>query len=162
MAIRAFHPILYVADPYAERDFFARFGFATVYEGDEFPDFLAVQCGPVIFGLSGNKDNLPSVAHEGVRWQFRVNDVDEVIAVCDAAGLPYEAVVETGGDTHRARIAKVTSPNGVLVWFEGPNEVGEYPNLPRFHPAIHLGRRLASCSRARLRSLSSCARRGHG
>ena len=124
MAIRAFHPILYVADPYAERDFFARFGFATAYEGDEFPDFLAVECGSVIFGLSGNKEDLPPIAHEGVRWQFRVDDVDEVIAVCEAAALPYELVVETGGDTHRARIAKVTSPNGVSIWFEGPNEVG--------------------------------------
>ena len=31
MALRAFHPILYVADPYAERDFFGHFGFETVY-----------------------------------------------------------------------------------------------------------------------------------
>lgn len=125
MAIRAFHPILYVADPYAERDFFARFGFATAYEGEEFPGFLAVRCGSVIFGLSGNKEHLPARAHEGVRWQFRVDEVDEVTAVCDAAGLPYEVVVETGGDRHRTRIAKVTSPNGVLVWFEGPNELGK-------------------------------------
>ena len=124
VAIRAFHPILYVADPYAERDFYARFGFSTVYEGDEFPDFLAVQCGSVIFGLSGNKGHLSPVAHEGVRWQFRVDDVDDLVAVCDEAALPHEVVVETGEDTHRARIAKVTSPNGVLVWFEGPNEIG--------------------------------------
>jgi hypothetical protein len=40
-------------------------------------------------------------------------------------GLPaVEIVVEEGGTTHRARIAKVTSPNGVQVWFEGPNELG--------------------------------------
>ena len=43
MAVSGFHPILYVAEPYAERDFFIRFGFETFYEGDEFPGFLAVK-----------------------------------------------------------------------------------------------------------------------
>src|SRR5664279_348902 len=66
MAVRAFHPILYVADPYAERDFFGRFGFETVYEGDDFPGFLAVECGPVCFGLSNNSDLPQTVAHDGV------------------------------------------------------------------------------------------------
>jgi len=59
-----------------------------------------------------------------VRWQFLVDDVDEVASVCAAAYLPCEIVVEEGGTTHRSRIAKVTSPNGVQVWFEGPNELG--------------------------------------
>jgi|SRR5450631_2008821 hypothetical protein len=124
MAVRAFHPILYVADPYAERDFFGRFGFETVYEGDEFPGFLAVECGPVRFGLSNNSDLPQTGAHDGVRWQFLVDDVDEVTSVCAAAYLPCEIVVEEGGTTHRSRIAKVTSPNGVQIWFEGPNELG--------------------------------------
>lgn len=123
MAVNAFHPILYVADPYAERDFFARFGFGTVYEGDEFPGFLAVECGSVRFGLSRNRD-LPSTgAHDGVRWQFIVDDVDEIASICATAELPCEIVIEESGDTHRARIAKVSSPNQVIVWFEGPNEL---------------------------------------
>lgn len=121
MLVHGFHPILYVTDPYAERDFFRQFGFETVYEGDEFPGFLAIQSGSVIFGLSGNKD-LPPAAHEGVRWQFRVADVDKIVETCDAASLACEFVVESGGDAHRARVVKVVSPNGVVVWFEGPNE----------------------------------------
>jgi hypothetical protein len=125
--VTAFHPILYVADPQAERDFFGRFGFETFYEGDEFPGFLAVKCGPVLFGLSANKGRLSPAAYEGVRWQLRADDVDEIIETCAAAGIPYEVVVEVGGSTHRARIAKVTSPNGVVVWFEGPNELGSAP-----------------------------------
>jgi catechol 2,3-dioxygenase-like lactoylglutathione lyase family enzyme len=124
MAVRAFHPILYVADPHAERDFFGRFGFETVYEGDEFPGFLAVECGSVCFGLSGNKELPPTTAYDCVRWQLIVETVDEIISVCTAAELPYEVIVEEGGTTHRSRIAKVTSPNGVVVWFEGPNELG--------------------------------------
>jgi hypothetical protein len=110
--------------PYAERDFFGRFGFETVYEGDDFPGFLAVECGPVRFGLSNNNDLPQTGAHDGVRWQFLVDDVDEVASMCAAAYLPCEIVVELGGTTHRSRIAKVTSPNGVQVWFEGPNKLG--------------------------------------
>jgi hypothetical protein len=122
MPVRAFHPILYVADPYAERDFLHRFGFETTYEGDEFPGFLAVACGAVRFGLSENRQ-LDATAHDGVRWQLMVDDVSDIESVCAAAHLPCEVVIEEGGTTHRARLAKVTSPNGVTVWFEGPNEI---------------------------------------
>jgi hypothetical protein len=123
MPVTALHPILYVADPYTERDFFGRFGFETFYEGDEFPGFLAVKCGSVLFGLSGNKGQLPPAAYEGIRWQLRVDDVEEIVETCAAAAIPCEVVVEEGGSAHRARIARVTSPNGVIVWFEGPNEL---------------------------------------
>ena len=123
MAVRAFHPILYVADPHAERDFFIRFGFKTVYEGDEFPGFIAVECGSVCFGLSRNKELAATTAYDAVRWQLIVDDVDEITSTCAAAGLACEVVVEEGGTTHRSRIAKVVSPNGVPVWFEGPNEL---------------------------------------
>jgi len=124
MAIRAFHPILYVADPNIERDFFRRFGFETVYEGDEFPGFLAVECGTVCFGLSRNKELPETTAYDCVRWQLLVDNVDEIVSVCAGAALPCEVIIEEGGTTHRSRIAKVTSPNGVPVWFEGPNELG--------------------------------------
>lgn len=123
MAVRAFHPILYVADPYAERKFFALFGFETVYEGSEFPGFLAIECGTVRFGLSRNRDLSAAGGHDGVRWQLIVDDVEDIATVCSHAGLECEVVVEHGGTTHRARTAKVISPNGVPVWFEGPNEI---------------------------------------
>jgi hypothetical protein len=124
MAVRDFHPILYVADPYAERDFFALFGFETIFEGDEFPGFLAVRCGSAVFGLSGNKELPASGAHDGVRWQLVVDDVDEIVSICADAGLSCDISIEEGGTTHRSRIATTTSPGGVVVWFEGPNEIG--------------------------------------
>ena len=55
MGTPGFHPILYVNDPTAERDFVALFGFVTAYEGPEFPGFLALDHGDVRFGLSGNR-----------------------------------------------------------------------------------------------------------
>jgi hypothetical protein len=125
MTVQALHPILYVADPDAERNFFERFGFTTTYEGDEFPGFLALGSGDVRFGVSQSKTLPPKGGHDGVRWQLIVDDVDQIAAICADASFPCEIVVETGGDTHRARIAKVTSPNGVVVWFEGPNEIAQ-------------------------------------
>ena len=124
MGVQAFHPILYVADPDAERDFYTRFGFETIYEGEEFPGFIAVGRDTVRFGLSRNRDVSSPSSYEGVRWQLVVEDVDEIVELCTAAGLTHELIVEERGETHRSRIAKVTSPNGVEVWFEGPNELG--------------------------------------
>ena len=42
------HPIMYVADQYAERSFYELFGFERVYEGEEFPGFLAIGHGEAI------------------------------------------------------------------------------------------------------------------
>jgi catechol 2,3-dioxygenase-like lactoylglutathione lyase family enzyme len=122
VAITALHPILYVTDAQAERAFFEQFGFRTTFEGEEFPGFLAVEAGTARFGISSNRGPLQSPAHEGVRWQLLVDDVEAVVAVCTAQGWAFEEDVEVGGSTHRARIVKVLSPNGVTVWFEGPNE----------------------------------------
>lgn len=122
MMVTDFHPILYVEDQYAERDFYALFGFTTIYEGPEFPGFLAVSAGNATIGLS-HRDDLPvDDAARGLRWQFIVENVDDVISVCAANNLPCEVIVEAGGMTYRTPIAKVTSPNGISVWFEGHND----------------------------------------
>jgi hypothetical protein len=123
MAVSAFHPIMYVPDPYAERDFFELFGFETVYEGDEFPGFLAVGSGDVRLGLSSNGELPADGGHAAIRWQFIVDDVDDIIVACEQANLAYDVLVEEGGQTHRARCVKVESPNGMPIWFEGPNEL---------------------------------------
>src|SRR6476646_11389555 len=109
-------------DQYAERDFYALFGFTTIYEGPEFPGFLAVSAGNATIGLS-HRDDLPvDDAARGLRWQFIVENVDDVISVCAANNLPCEVIVEEGGTTYRTPIAKVTSPNGISVWVEGHND----------------------------------------
>lgn len=116
-------PILYVEDPRAERDFLATFGFTTAYEGEEFAGFLAVQRGGVLVGLSGNRGALPAAAHEGTQWQFTVDGVGAVLAVCRREGWAHEVDVVEVGDAYRVRTVRVTSPNGVVHWFEGPNEL---------------------------------------
>ncbi len=118
------HPIMYVPDQYAERSFYELFGFTRVYEGDEFPGFLAIQHGGAIIGLQRSSAEQPAYS-AGLRWQFELDSadqLDEIIATCRARGLHHEVTVEVGGDRFRRRLVSVRSPGGVTVWFEGTNE----------------------------------------
>ena len=120
------HPIMYVADQYAERSFYELFGFERVYEGDEFPGFLAIQHGEAIIGLQRASPGQPAYAH-GLRWQFELDtpgQVEEIIAICRTHDLEHEVVTERGGDRFSRRLVTVRSPSGVTVWFEGANETG--------------------------------------
>ena len=49
------HPIMYVADQYAERSFYELFGFERTYEGEEFPGFLAIRHGEAVIGLRASR-----------------------------------------------------------------------------------------------------------
>jgi hypothetical protein len=120
------HPIMYVADQYAERSFYELFGFERVYEGDEFPGFLAIAHGEAIIGLQRASPGQPAYT-EGLRWQFELDtpdQIDEIIASCHAHGLEHNVVTERGGDRFLRRLVEIKSPSGVSVWFEGANETG--------------------------------------
>lgn len=118
------HPIMYVVDQYAEREFYELFGFERSYEGDEFPGFLAVRHGEAIIGLQRSSPEHPAYSG-GLRWQFELEsgaELDEVAATCRRHRLDHDLRVEQGGERFRTRTVSVRSPSGVLVWFEGPNE----------------------------------------
>jgi catechol 2,3-dioxygenase-like lactoylglutathione lyase family enzyme len=118
------HPIMYVPDQYAERDFYELFGFERVYEGDEFPGFLAIGRGSAVIGLQEASDDQPAYSG-GLRWQFEVDstaEMDEIIEVCWTRELVHDILVEEGGERFQRRCVTVLSPAGVVVWFEGPNE----------------------------------------
>jgi hypothetical protein len=116
---------MYVADQYAERSFYELFGFERVYEGDEFPGFLAI-------GNGGDHRAAASVTrtaclHAGSPLAVRARygrSGDEIIARCRAHGPEHEVVTERGGDRFLRRLVAVKSPSGVTVWFEGANEAG--------------------------------------
>jgi hypothetical protein len=119
------HPIMYVPDQYAERDFYSLFGFTNRYEGDEFPGFLAIQHGEAVIGLQRASDENPAY-QRGLRWQFEIDTADEleaIISICQARGLDHEVETERGGELFKTRLVKVQSPAGCLIWFEGPNDV---------------------------------------
>jgi catechol 2,3-dioxygenase-like lactoylglutathione lyase family enzyme len=125
MNLAAFHPVLYVTDPKSERDFYVKFGFTTAYEGDDFPGFLAVECSGVLFGLSSNRVLPDERPYDAIRWQFTVDDVDEVVRICAAEGWSYEVGIEAPSRAHQAPFVVVQSPNGIPVWFEGPNQADD-------------------------------------
>jgi hypothetical protein len=115
---------MYVPDQYAERSFYELFGFERVYEGDEFPGFLAIQHGEAIIGLQRASSEQPPYA-EGLRWQFELDtadQVDEIIAICRSHGLEHAVSTEQGGERFLRRLVTVRSPAGVTVWFEGANQ----------------------------------------
>src|ERR1700761_3848116 len=113
------HPILDVADQYAERAFYELFGFERTYEGEEFPGFLAIRHGEAIIGLQRASPDQPAYL-QGLRWQFELEtaqQVDEVVATCRSHRLRHEVTTERGGDRFLTRLVSVTSPSGVTVWF---------------------------------------------
>lgn len=114
-------PILHVPDPYAERDFYLRFGLRTTYEGPEYPDFLAVGNDSVEFGLSARKGAAPAA---GLTWQLGVSDIDAVIAACEAAGLACTVTTEQPRPDWSYRTVTVRSPAGLDVLFEEQNSAG--------------------------------------
>jgi hypothetical protein len=122
------HPIMYVADQYAERSFYELFGFERVYEGDEFPGFLAIRHGEAIIGLQRASAGQPAYT-QGLRWQFELDtadQVDEIIATCLRHGTEHKVVTERGGDRFLRRLVVVNSPSGVSVWFEGADEAANH------------------------------------
>lgn len=118
------HPIMYVPDQYAEREFYELFGFERHYEGDEFPGFLAIRHGDAIIGLQRESPEHPGY-RQGLRWQFeleRADEIDEMIATCRSHNLEHDVVTEQGGERFHSRLLMVRSPAGVTVWFEGVND----------------------------------------
>jgi catechol 2,3-dioxygenase-like lactoylglutathione lyase family enzyme len=115
-------PILYVADPDAERRFYEVLGLRTTYEGPEYPGFIAVGNDTVEFGLSRRPGADP--ATPGLTWQLAVSDADEAIAACERAGLHFEVTVERPRGDWTYRIIKVRSPNGMEVLLEEQTRPG--------------------------------------
>lgn len=117
---------MYVPDQYRERAFYEALGFSTVYEGEEFPGFLALSRGGSIFGLQASSEQHPPYAG-GLRWQFEVEtetELAEVIGACEAHSFDHRLVEERGGDRFHTWILVVRSPAGVDVWIEGPSLSG--------------------------------------
>jgi hypothetical protein len=80
-------PVLNVRDLASERRFYESLGPAVIYEGSEYPDFIAFGTDLVDFGIQQtHTDTDPSSV---LTWQIGVADIDVAIAVCDNEGLDY-------------------------------------------------------------------------
>ncbi len=115
-------PILYVRDLNAERSFYETLGFTVTYEGTEYPEFIAIGCGSVEFGLERREDFDGAQAPQVLIWQLGVSSVDAAAAVCQQAGIACALETHEPGENWRYRTLRLRSPNGFEVLLEGPRE----------------------------------------
>ncbi len=113
-------PILNVSDLPAERVFYESLGLPVIYEGDEYPDFVAFGTDVLDFGIQAapGPNDPPSV----LTWQLGVSDVDVAGDLCRRAGLEFtiEQNDPAPGWSYRRLILR--SPSGYRVVLEGPHE----------------------------------------
>jgi catechol 2,3-dioxygenase-like lactoylglutathione lyase family enzyme len=81
-------PVLNVRDVPAERAFYESLGIPVIYEGDEYPDFIAFGTDRIHFGIQpAESDNDPPSV---LTWQMVVSDIDAAIQLCTKAGIEFE------------------------------------------------------------------------
>ncbi|TCC56547.1 VOC family protein [Kribbella pittospori] len=113
-------PVLNVSDLAAEREFYEKLGLPVIYEGEEYPDFIAFGTDTIHFGIqqaTGDNDP-PSV----LTWQIAVSDIDAVADRCKAAGLQYELEVNQPTPTWKYRRLLLQTPSGYRLALEGESE----------------------------------------
>jgi len=113
-------PVLNVRDLAAERAFYEKLGLPVIYEGPEYPDFIAFGTDTVHFGIqiapAGNDP--PAV----LTWQIGVTDIEQAAQRCRDAGISYELEQNdpAPGSTYRRLI--IRTPSGYRLALEGPRE----------------------------------------
>jgi hypothetical protein len=111
-------PIVYVTDLDAEVTFYETLGFAVIYRGDEFPDFVAMRQGEIQFGIERRAGFRAEDANRSLMWQFQVDDLTGIVELCDRHGIRCTPP-ELYWERMDAWEMKVWSPNGYRVNLEG-------------------------------------------
>ena len=113
-------PIVLVSDLDAEVEFYSKLGFRIIYQGEEFPGFVALESGAVGFGLQQDSSFEPSHIRSVLVWQFQVRSLRPFMRIA------YEHHWRTNGPRQYwpeqdAWEFTVYSPNGYPLVVEGPN-----------------------------------------
>jgi len=113
-------PVLNVRDLGAERTFYAQLGLPVIYEGPEYPDFIAFGTDTVHFGIqkAASDNDPPSV----LTWQIGVADIDAAIERCRSAGISFDLEHNNPGPGWTYRRLLIRTPSGYRLALEGPNE----------------------------------------
>ncbi len=115
-------PVLRVNDLASERAFYESLGLAVIYEGPEYPDFVAFATSSesVHFGIEASAGEMdpPTV----LTFQIGVNDIEAALARCAEAQLSYELEHNDPAPGWSFRRLLLRSPNGYRVALEGPRE----------------------------------------
>ena len=113
-------PVLNVRDLTAERAFYERLGLPVIYEGDEYPDFIAFGTDTVHFGIpAAPADNDPPSV---LTWQIAVTDIDRAMERCRGAGISFELEQNDPAPGWSYRRLLVQTPSGYRLALEGPKE----------------------------------------
>jgi catechol 2,3-dioxygenase-like lactoylglutathione lyase family enzyme len=114
-------PVLNVRDLAAERAFYERLGLPVIYEGQEYPDFIAFGTETVHFGIqAATADNDPPAV---LTWQIAVTDIDSAIERCNSAGIGYELEHNDPAPGWTYRRLLIRTPSGYRLALEGPSEL---------------------------------------
>ena len=113
-------PVLNVRDLAAERAFYESLGLPVIYQGPEYPDFVAFGTDSVHFGIqvAAADNDPPSV----LTWQIGVTDIDAAIERCRSAGISFDLEHNNPGPGWTYRRLLIRTPSGYRLALEGPNE----------------------------------------
>lgn len=112
----------YVADLQAERAFYTRLGFGISYEGEAFPELIALRAGEVEFGIELHTDFDPAHIDTVVAIQLGITDIDAAKSLLSAENIAYEEGTIVADENYRFRTLTIQTPNGYTVTLEGPQE----------------------------------------
>ena len=113
-------PVLNVRDLRAERAYYERLGLPVIYEGDEYPDFIAFGTDTVHFGIqAAPADNDPPSV---LTWQIAVTDIDQAMERCRSAGISFELEQNDPAPGWSYRRLLIQTPSGYRLALEGPKE----------------------------------------
>jgi catechol 2,3-dioxygenase-like lactoylglutathione lyase family enzyme len=113
-------PVLNVSDLSAERAFYEKLGMPVIYEGEEYPDFIAFGTDTIHFGIQqSTADNDPPSV---LTWQIAVSDVDAAAARCRAVGLEFELEHNNPAPGWTYRRLLLRTPSGYRLALEGESE----------------------------------------
>jgi catechol 2,3-dioxygenase-like lactoylglutathione lyase family enzyme len=113
-------PVLNVSDLAAERAFYEKLGLPVIYEGPEYPDFIAFGTGSVHFGIQKAEaaNDPPGV----LTWQIRVTDIESAMERCQSAGISFELECNDPAPGWTYRRLLIRTPSGYRLALEGPSE----------------------------------------
>jgi catechol 2,3-dioxygenase-like lactoylglutathione lyase family enzyme len=113
-------PVLNVRDLARERAFYQKLGIPIIYEGDEYPDFVAFGTEAVHFGIqAAAADNDPPAV---LTWQIAVRDIGSAMDLCRSAGIAFEIEQNDPAPGWSYRRLILETPSGYRLALEGPNE----------------------------------------
>jgi catechol 2,3-dioxygenase-like lactoylglutathione lyase family enzyme len=115
-------PILFVADLEAERDFYVQLGFTVSYQGPEFPEFIALACGPIEFGIERKPEFAPELPDRVLAWQLGVTDIETTKHRLTAAEISFSEEWVTPREDWKYRLLHTRTPNGYQLLLEGAKE----------------------------------------